>query len=243
MAVIEYLEDGTKRVKLSPRREVPFYNDWLKVLLSRGCAYVEGRQPNKRTGIMEDIIVPRKLQEAVVQDGEVGIVCIGCGKPMFNEVHEGYRGYANSKAKMQVKLDTITIGGFIQVPVEESTGLKEITVSWQTRPVHRSGLGCADCRKVFAEIVEQTNETNKLRNAVATLLAHSNNGKITADGLKQVSQGYDSTRCSHGLPTYGCSVCNRNKGIKQTTATVKLPAPLIPFIDVFERDALGEVPE
>jgi hypothetical protein len=251
--------DGVLVRKIPPMRGVPFYSDWLKVLLERGLAHeVTKRDPNTRE--IKTSIVPfdrDQEQAALVDDetGSVGIICCGCGKPMWSEVHGASINVSEMKlrrggrlkkvggAKFTAKFtDRIRIGGFIQTSYEEPYDTNEVIRKWKVMPMFKMGLGCEACRSKFAEIVKDANATNEFRKQYALLLlaaAKRENQPATIEWTDEMKKAMQE-RCLHGLKKLFCAVCqkyNPNR-IPDRRIHVELPGEVTPFIDVFERDAL-----
>ena len=185
MVIVEELADGTILRRQLPRRGVPTYGDWLKVLLARRCAYIvreiDRRVGKPTTGQMVDRIVPLdKHQEQacdVGSDGTVRIICIGCGEP-------------TPKMGMQ----TIRIGGLVQLPQDETIrphgihGPVEIHTSYKMQPTSKRGLGCMACYSAYAAEAAIVDRENKERADIA--LAHMEleacRAAIQSRAIKQV---------------------------------------------------------
>lgn len=256
----EHLADGTKKVIYDPMRGRPFYGDWLTVLLARGAAHII---TSIKDGQAVEKIVPLdryQEQRAILDEetGNTGIICVGCGEPVWSTVHEAFKRVSEVKITRGGRLkkiiatnitaqftDRIRIGGFIQFPNEERLSSKEIHVKWAIRPVMKMGLGCATCHEKYEQLIREANEANEVREGYANLLAEIavNGSAAQARRELQVAQIKNAvrTKCLHGMIEVYCAVCVRNKGLalKEPSVTeVKLPSPVQPFIDVFAKDAL-----
>ncbi len=228
---IEKRPDGTRVVKLSPMRGVPFYSDWLQILLARGAAF-EMTEPGGKVVIKP--LDRHQEQRTVHSETEgVGVVCIGCGMPIYGEIHESFK---DSRTKRK-RFDKIKIGGFIQVQVEEMIAPKNIEVSWKMRPVTKEGIGCRNCRRLFEAEQRRVNELNLLRESYANILASILEEGNKPEPPKEPIEKRPYVRCKHGLPAEEfCAVCLRDKGISYLATGVKLPEKVQAFLDVFPRD-------
>ena len=250
---IEVLNDGTKIVTYTPMQGMPFFGDWLDILLQRGAAFLAPKV-DKLTGKtvfdaegkpeMTTVMLDRNQEQRAVMldENRVAVVCIGCGEPF-----EGTGPLAVKRTAKTARFDDrIRIGGFIQFKHEVMVGPKEIHKQWRVQPTYKMGLGCPNCRQLFAEQVAITNRANEERAAYAALVADVHvNGieaqRIRAEEVAKIKEAVH-IRCLHGLSKPYCAVCNR--GYKKSVIEVKLPAELTPFIDVFaKRDAMGPVVE
>src|SRR3990167_4053603 len=163
-------EDGTVVKVKSPRRGVPMYSDWLRLLLSRKAAYVstevvcgqceraEGRCECPVFDKMHSTHVPKivpftaEKEQAhfIASDGQAMIYCLGCGEPTtFLDLGKG--------------TNKIRIGGLIQLPHEEVVGEWEREVSYRIQPVSKSGLGCPKCMALFTDVESKTMDLNRKR--------------------------------------------------------------------------------
>jgi hypothetical protein len=254
---IEYFPDGTKLIKHSPIEDVPFYSDWLQILLDRGAAHevteIDRKKESRTFGkpITKIVTLDRNQEQRAIitEDGDVGICCIGCGGLIVGEVHNAIKTVSQVKLTRGGRLkkilgenikvlilDKITIGGYIQVTDEQQTDHKEITRKWRRQPVFKSGIGCSACKEQFAAIVAQTNNDNRIREQVAVLMAKQH---APSTGIDPATARTPCTK--HRMPF--CAACLDIKGIRPAKATVKLPNQLVAYIDVFARDAMGNITE
>lgn len=235
---IEYLPDGVVKKIRTPIEGVAFYGDWLKLLLSRGMAS-EVIEQDLSTGIWKKRIRPfdRHQQQPAVINPEteaIGIVCIGCGEPFYDDIQDVTVRTSETKRRSKVirssktalLLGKITIGGMIQVPVEDVISPKEVIVRWRKMPVTKSGIGCEACRARYQEDVRQTGLVNEARELYATALSRVATKKW-AQPTGGAAQPVDRTPCEkHRLPF--CAACFK----RAPSPTVALPSALTAYIDV-----------
>ena len=234
---IEHLPDGTTKKITTPIEGVAFYSDWLDLLLSRGMAS-EVTEQDRMTGEWKKKIRPldRNQQQPAVINPEteaVGIVCIGCGEPFYDDIQDVTVRTSETKrrskvirsSKTAILLSKITIGGMIQVPVEDVISPKEIVVRWRKMPVTKSGIGCKDCRALYEEDVRQTGLVNDARELYGHALARN----VAKKSLSSVHPKpvIDRTPCTlHRLPF--CAACFK----RTPSQTVALPSAMTAYIDV-----------
>lgn len=239
------LEDGTVVIEKRPLSGVPFYSDWLRFLLMVGQA----KQVDEKI-VPHDATVGQGFE--MDSQGNVGLLCVGCGVTMWNELHAGFRGgrkqlvgkgmqsYMITKTPT-VHLDHIRIGAYVQFKQEQLTAPKELLISWHRRPVSKTGIGCHDCRLKFGEAVALSAvqaESIATYDQFTALVVASH--KPTPVNLQEISR----KRCQHGIPESFCGTCiklGKAKGITKDPGAVrpsdlgiKRPKELVPFIDVFE---------
>lgn len=236
--------DGTIQRRLSPLRGVPYYSDWLKALLARGAAR-EVNQKNKETGEYELKIVTmdRNMEQSATldADGNVGIICIGCGKVIFGVMHDSYKFSGKSRVQHAKLTDPIRIGCFLQMPVEEPDGDKRTVVRWRVQPVYKLGIGCDECKAKYALAVADANATNELRGVYGSLLMKAADKTTVSVNTNRASELLAAMKemCSlHRMPKPLCAACNRGKHPYGPEKKVELPSEVVPFIDLFPRDAL-----
>lgn len=226
MVRIEVQADGTILRKYPPIKGVAFYSDWLEILLARGAAVIR-KELNRKTGQHEDKIYPLSADMAaggqlaeVNASGSAGIRCIGCGKPMFGEVHQGGKVVLKS-GQSNIKFDRIRIGGRIQVKEDTQSGVDETTRKWRRQWVFKEGIGCEQCREVFDRLVREHNTESQIQTAMSTVLARR--------AVKETEVR------KHRIGEIG--------GDGRTTKSVKLPSAQPVFINVFqgtEEDLMDE---
>lgn len=242
-----------------PIKEIPFYKDWLQKLLDRSAAY-QFTEPeiNPDTGLKTGKILTktkpydRHMEQAmlVTEDGQTGIVCIGCGEPFFDVIQSvckdaGERILRTKKSRKLIRgipsarvYDRIRIGGLIQMPVEEVLSRTEVEVKYRMQPVFRQGVGCPTCQAKYQEAVKAVSGENEASQEIAFIQAkrHLAKQQHTPIQLTPVRQ-----RCLHGLPRVEfCSVCS--KRVKTTFVPSKQFRQRTPFIDVFQ-DNQGHISE
>ena len=225
----EILEDGTVVRKLPPIDGMPMYSHWLGILLERGLAHIETELDPRNPGSLRERIVPNgreQEQAAVLTDRQqVSIICIGCG-------------IGCSKMNM----NTIRIGGLIQMSYDEIVGDKELVSRWRVQPVSKTGLGCPSCQVRYDEAVVQTARQNDERQTIAAIMAYRAElrRQITIAGAAsrhaESILEYDKSRCLHGLQMAFCSICLRQAKLGNRQAgepLIKSKSMLTAFIDVF----------
>ena len=168
------LTDGSLMKAFSPLEDVPRYSDWLGILLQRRAAYERDDPKGKRdpqTGERLRAIVPydRWQEQAanVAEDGSVGIICLGCCKPVS-----------------LMDMSKIRIGGIVQfaedTPLDEMHAGRRVTLlrKWRRMPVSKGGLGCSSCAELFLIEDGQVSRDNEQRTlyAEALKLMYTNKG-------------------------------------------------------------------
>jgi len=257
---VSTLADGTKILELSPLRGVPFYSNWLEILLSRGTATEITCNAESMCGACFKLgkhvfgctekIIETCPQRSVLLDGNsVGLICIGCGVVMPGEVHgatirisqpmlrRNGKVYKVSRAKYTVFNDfhKITIGGFVQFREDEERGPKEIWKRWKRKPVSMSGIGCEACREKFAALEREARLNNSQRELYGQMLAEATDAKA-----RRMAQPLPTERCEkHRM--HWCAACLRIVKPDIEPPKIKLPSNITPFIDVFDRDIMDEV--
>lgn len=247
MKVIE--RGDTLVTQLSPIRDVPFYGDWLRALLVRGAA----REVRRKIVVIDDLgnksstfrtaiepFTSDQEQAAIVDGDRVGIICLGCGQPIYGEVHDSYQQVGKSRIVRSKLTDPIRIGGLIQMAYEEPTAPKRITIKWRVQPVYKTGIGCKGCKARYAESVAAANQINipmKLYADFMLAAAHKIEAPIDAAHIEAMKEGL-KVKCSrHGLPKMLCAACNRGMNIlPKAPRKVEAAKELTPFIDVFQSD-------
>ena len=217
----EILEDGTVVRKLPPIDGMPMYSHWLGILLERGLAHIETELDPRNPGSLRERIVPNgreQEQAAVLTDRQqVSIICIGCG-------------IGCSKMNM----NTIRIGGLIQMSYNEPIGDKEVLSRWRVQPVSKTGLGCPSCQVRYDEAVVQTARQNDERQTIAAIMAYrAELSRSARPAAITATKQYDKSRCLHGLQMAFCAICTRRIAGVAGVAGQKTPSILTAFIDIF----------
>ena len=218
------LGDGTLRKELSPLREVPFYSEWLQLLLDRRAAY-SYRQLHKRCKGLgceycneghETVIKPydRTQEQACIanEDGTISVFCLACAAPTpYMDIVTTSRVGVKGGTK-HIPVGKIVIGGVVQLSSEEQgTGSyngRPISAvrKWKRMPVSKRGWGCPSCVEQF--LIEE-----------ARLKTDYEGKRFIFDGLSKIYL---------------------SRGDVEKLATLSEPKPLSPFIDVFVRSVLPE---
>lgn len=248
-------------------RSVPFFSDWSEALLRRGAAILVPAKDRAGKTIFEDgkpVMRPeifgrdQEQRAAVDAEGNAGIMCIACARPMWNEVHEGFRivqtpakrrgtgagpGYMTKIAKRgMVKFDKIRIGAFIQMQVQQPISSTEVLVTWKVRPMFKMGLGCSACREEFQQLVRDAEETNEARRLYGLFLskaAEIESKKLIAEQVPKIQKAMqdcqrNAGKCLHGLMPIFCAVCIDLGRVPRMapSVTVESPKELTPFIEI-----------
>lgn len=228
------LGDGTVCKSLSPLREVPFFSDWLDVLLSRRAAFTYREKHRKCAGQgceycdkgYETIVKPYsgfQEQAAITNpDGSIHVLCIGCGTPtpymdIVTTVKRGRkRGYAHEA------VGKITIGGCVQFRIEEpGQGAHQgrqisLVRKWQRRPVSKRGHGCKACVEAF-----QAEEAALVQDYANKSILYSMFVDLYVGKLK-VLRGEEAD------------------AVKAKLVALKEPKALTPFLDVFSHSVAAQ---
>ena len=160
----EVQPDGTIIIQHNPIEGMPNYGDWLKFVLSRGHAEQHRLSSTEASRVSDGkgfddsgrprlVIHPCEANASLI-DGVVKFTCIACGL-----------------AWNKLSMDTIRIGGFIQIPTEERRNPKLIVRGFTTRPTSKTGLGCPTCQCMYQAEVAKANVENAAREHRATLIA------------------------------------------------------------------------
>lgn len=208
--------DGTIIHKGRPKDDVPFYADWLDLLLSREAARLE----RDASGVERIQPFDRFKEQAThLIGGQVKVICIGCGKPTtFMEMAK------------------IRIGGLVQFPTREQRPPvagqpDEFDVKYRVQPVSKTGLGCKACQARMAEATAMTDRDNSARAARATAQASIGDARQRAAGITFV--GDIKAKCLHGYARAFCAVCNRRPStMTKRGGFMTMPTPRVPYIDV-----------
>src|SRR3990167_6418489 len=109
------LPDGSLRKDYSPQRGVPFYSDWLAILLARRAAFTYREKHNKCAGKgceyceggYATVIKPyagfQEQASITNPDGTVHVLCVSCGTPtpfmdIVTTVRRGRKGGQDRKS-------------------------------------------------------------------------------------------------------------------------------------------------